>query len=142
MLRTTRYAALLAPLLVSSAALIFGGVAAQADPRAPQIGTTSAVERANPEAGGRVINRVREAATGESSWQGSSAQAKPTAGGRVILASDQAAGEESAWQGSTAQAKPDAGGRVITRTRQVADGAATPQRTSAVTCASEASEPC
>ena len=139
MLRLTRYAALLAPIVLSSAALMIGGAAAQADQGAPAVdaastsaGAMSAVEHAKPEAGGRVIKSTHAGPA----WPGSTAPAKPEAGGRVITSSDAAAGP--AWPGSTAQAKPEAGGRVITATKQVADERATSQRTSAVACTAEA----
>jgi len=139
MLRLTRYAALLAPIVLSSAALMMGGATAQADQGAPVVDAAStsaramsAVEHAKPEAGGRVIKSTHAAGP---AWPGSTAQAKPEAGGRVIK-STHAAGP--AWPGSTAQAKPEAGGRVITPTKLVAEDGSASQRTSAVACSTEA----
>lgn len=134
MLRHIQSAALLAPIVLSSAALMIGGATAQADPgfttvdaASTNAGPTSAVEHAKPEAGGRVI---KSAYTAGPAWPGSSAHAKPNAGGRVIKSANAA---RTDWPGSTAQAKPEAGGRVITPSELVADEGS-PQRTSAVTC--------
>jgi hypothetical protein len=140
MLRPTRYAAMLAATILSSAGLMFGGATAQADQDAPvadaaakHASQTGLVKHAKPEAGGRVIKSARAAGP---AWPGSSEPAKPEAGGRVITSSHAAAGP--AWPGSTAQAKPEAGGRVITPSKLVADDGSAPQRTSAVACTAEA----
>jgi hypothetical protein len=113
MLRPTRYAAMLAATILSSAGLMFGGATAQADQGAP----------------------VADAAAKHASQTGLVKHAKPEAGGRVIK-SGRAAGP--AWPGSTAQAKPNAGGRVITPSKLVADDGSALQRTSAVACTAEA----
>lgn len=136
MLRITRYAALLGPMILSSATLMNGRVAL-ADPGSLAIGSSDSVEHAKPEAGGRAFKRIHAAVDAGPAWRGSLEQNKPEAGGRVIHGTADAG---PAWTGSSAQNKPEAGGRVFNPANQVADEGATSQKTSAVACTTEPNE--